>query len=278
MNDYRIVIIGSGGVAESFVAALVQKGVTPLALASPTPGHPEQLAARYCPSCSVYHTLCDLPKDADCYLFCVTDTALSACVTAMPKTSGVWMHTAACVPLELFTQHHIESAIFYPLNTFSPHRPLDMSQVPLFYEGEGNALKGVYQLAQLLSMKGTPSTLQQRELIHLSAVFACNFVNHQWSIAKELLAAEGLSFECLHPLIMETLSKAIALDPTSVQTGPAQRGDKATMERHENLLSQCPEVWKRLYRTTSESIAFTKQQLSQTAIESSSYKEEKNYE
>ena len=129
-----IIVIGSGGVAESLVFSLIQAGVAPRVIVSPTLGHAERLRDLYAPECTILHDLAEMPRNADIYLLAVTDTAIASCAAQMPSTSGVWLHTAACVPVETLTQYHPDSGIFYPLNTFSKGRPLSWQGMPLFVE------------------------------------------------------------------------------------------------------------------------------------------------
>ncbi|WP_455088317.1 Rossmann-like and DUF2520 domain-containing protein [Porphyromonas endodontalis] len=250
-----IVVIGSGGVAESLVFSLTQAGVAPRVIVSPTPGHAERLRDLYAPESSVLHDLVEMPRNADIYLLAVTDTAIASCATQMPSTSGVWLHTAACVPVETLIQYHPDSGIFYPLNTFSKGRPLSWQGIPLFVEHRSEITnQAIQQLAKVLHVEPRPSTLTLRQEIHVAAVFACNFVNHQWAIASELLEQHQIPREVLHPLIQETLQKAIALDPRDTQTGPALRGDTATLAAHRALLAESREAVQTLYDVTSQSI------------------------
>lgn len=250
-----IVVIGSGGVAESLVFSLTQAGVAPKVIVSPTAGHAERLRNLYAPECIVLHDWAEMPLDADIYLLAVTDTAIASCAAQMPSTSGVWLHTAACVAVESLTEHHPDSGVFYPLNTFSKGRPLSWQGIPLFVEHRSeNAARAIEQLASLLHVEPRPSTLTLRQEIHVAAVFACNFVNHQWAIASELLEQHQIPREVLHPLIQETLQKAIALDPRDTQTGPALRGDTVTLATHRALLAESREAIQTLYDVTSQSI------------------------
>lgn len=254
-TELQIVIVGAGGVAESFIASLVTKGCTPHAIVSPTVGHAEALSARYCPTSQVFHSLEEIPTDADIYLLAVPDRVVQEVAQTMPTTQGVWMHTAASVSLETLTQYHYSSAVFYPLNTFSKGRPLPMECVPLFYEGASSeAMEQVMRLAHLLGMQGREAPLSMRRALHLSAVFACNFVNHQWAVAAQMLERANLPVEVLYPLMQETLHKAIALGAQEGQTGPARRGDVETMQAHQMLLEEYPEEWRELYAITSLSI------------------------
>ncbi len=90
-----------------------------------------------------------------------------------------------------------------------------------------------------------------RRMMHISAVFACNFTNYLWTIASELLKKEDLPFEVLHPLLEETLKKAFAVSPEKGQTGPAVRGDLAIVNKHLSVLDGQS---KEIYSLLSEAI------------------------
>ncbi|HEX4956878.1 MAG TPA: DUF2520 domain-containing protein, partial [Lacibacter sp.] len=62
-----------------------------------------------------------------------------------------------------------------------------------------------------------------------------------------------LSFQMLHPLIMETAERLKAETARQLQTGPARRGDEQTMQKHLQLLNNEPEL-QDLYKTISNSI------------------------
>ena len=92
-----------------------------------------------------------------------------------------------------------------------------------------------------------------RKYLHLSAVFACNFVNHCYEIAAEILHQHDIPFEVLQPLIDETARKIHMLSPRVAQTGPAVRYDKNVIEAQLNLLADSP-LWQEIYERMSESI------------------------
>ena len=77
---------------------------------------------------------------------------------------------------------------------------------------------------------------KQRQTLHLAAVFACNFSNYCYDMAKQIVDAESVDFNLLFPLIMETANKATQNDPQKMQTGPAMRGDQNILSMHRNLL------------------------------------------
>ena len=76
----------------------------------------------------------------------------------------------------------------------------------------------------------------QREKLHLAAVFVNNFTNQLYRVAHEITESEGAEFDLLKPLILETAKKVQDLSPYLAQTGPAKRNDKKTLKKHLKLL------------------------------------------
>ena len=90
-------------------------------------------------------------------------------------------------------------------------------------------------------------------ILHLSAVFACNFVNHCYAISQQLLEKHGIPFEVMLPLIDETAQKVYSLSPTKAQTGPAVRFDQNVIRNQAALLKDNP-LLKDIYERMSLSI------------------------
>ncbi|NJO93102.1 MAG: DUF2520 domain-containing protein, partial [Chloroflexia bacterium] len=143
---------------------------------------------------------------------------------------------------------------FYPLQTFSKSREVNFKEIPLCIEADNKAFNlTLTKLANQISDSVWQIDSIQRKQLHLSAVFACNFVNHMYVLAKGLLGQEEIDFEILHPLIKETAIKATCMEPKLAQTGPALRNDTESLEKHLELLSSYPEIQK-IYRIISKSI------------------------
>ena len=95
------------------------------------------------------------------------------------------------------------------------------------------------------------STFEKRKYVHLTAVFACNFVNHLFSRGKEIADSQDIPFDYFKPLIEETVEKISYMEPRAAQTGPAVRNDTRVLKLHEELLEGTP---LELYRIMNKSI------------------------
>ncbi len=142
--------------------------------------------------------------------------------------------------------------VFYPLQTFSKDREVEMSQVPVFIEGNTPKVTDqIRAMAEAVSHKVHYADGDLRRRMHIAAVFACNFTNYMFTVADDLLRADGLTLVVLHPLLAETVRKAMQGAPSLGQTGPAVRGDREVVECHASMLT--PELAE-IYRLLSDSI------------------------
>ena len=92
-------------------------------------------------------------------------------------------------------------------------------------------------------------------LVYLHCIYKHyrNFTNHLYSIASDILEKYNLSFDYIKPLILETANKVLQATPKDVQTGPARRHDKNTMQKHLDMLSSDLDK-QELYRLISQRI------------------------
>ncbi|RYY56074.1 MAG: DUF2520 domain-containing protein, partial [Chitinophagaceae bacterium] len=93
----------------------------------------------------------------------------------------------------------------------------------------------------------------ERIRLHLAAVLVSNFTNHLYALAERYCKKEGIDFTQLYPLILETASRLGTVAAASLQTGPAIRGDEATIQAHLALLDGHPHL-QPVYRMLSDSI------------------------
>ena len=168
--------------------------------------------------------------------------------------SMILVHTSGTTGLDDLSPTS-RAGVLYPLQTFSKFRPVNLNDLPIFVEGtDSRTEQAIFQLASVLSSKVTIMNSEDRRHLHLSAVFASNFVNSLLTISEALLAQINLDLDILRPLVIETVNKAYDLGPKDSQTGPALRNDQTVLEVHEKLLrDHLPEAWN-LYQDHSKII------------------------
>jgi predicted short-subunit dehydrogenase-like oxidoreductase (DUF2520 family) len=258
-NGLRVGLFGAGRVASALAPALVAAGHHLVFVASRTPGPAQALAASF-PGCRALAqaTALAAPPPADVYLLAVPDAAVPTLVAAGAWPAGALLaHVAGALPLAVFAARpQVRGGVLYPLQTFSPGRRIDWPSVPLFVEADEPAAEAtLLALARSLSQRVALLSSAQRLHLHLGAVWASNFTNHLLGVAHAVLAEASLPFELLHPLVRETVDKALAAQPSpyGVQTGPALRHDAPTLAAHEAALVAHP-AWQALYGQLTASI------------------------
>lgn len=196
----------------------------------------------------------DLSPTSDLYLVAVNDDAVAEVANSFPFNDCFIAHTSGSVPMNALEQASTRFGIFYPLQTFSKEKEVDLNKVPFCIEGntEENA-QALFQLAQRVSGNVNYINSEERKRLHLAAVFACNFSNHLYAIAEELLQEQGLTLDLLRPLLIETAAKAQQHAPKDVQTGPAVRDDKAVLASHLKQL-EAKSDYQKLYNLLTKSI------------------------
>ncbi len=197
-----------------------------------------------------------LLKDADLYIIAVSDVAVEAISKALPFDNRLVVHTSGSVAMRLLSKKN-RRGVFYPLQTFSKNSDLNFSAVPICietsYKKDRELLKSV---AIALGSPYYTIQTEQRQALHLAAVFVNNFTNQLYRIAHELTDCEGLEFDILKPLIAETANKVQVLSPYMAQTGPAKRNDKKTILQQQKLLENTPK-FQEIYKLLTKSIQKT---------------------
>ena len=226
----RIALIGRGRVATHMGKALLKAGHKVVSVNS--------------------RTLAELPQDADVYIIAVKDSALQEVISKVTKgrEGQLFLHTAGSMPLSVFEGYADNAGVLYPMQTFSMDREVDFREIPLFIEGADPRIRAV---TESLSAHVYELSTADRKYLHLAAVFACNFANHCYTLAADVLQKKGLPFDVMLPLVDETARKVHELHPTEAQTGPAVRGDQNVMQAQAALLDGKA---KEIYELLSQSI------------------------
>lgn len=253
----KISLIGAGNVAWHLGQILEKQGHQILEVFSKNFENAEKLTRKLQDTIPQNHLDFSKSKSELFILAVKDDIFLEALEKLKLPLNTIVVHTSGSQNLDILTKakekNNIKIGVFYPLQTFSKHKDIDFTNIPFCIEGEDKATsQKLFNLAQDLSESVQFITSEQRQFLHLSAVFACNFSNHMFTISKRLLEKEAMSFDLLKPLIQETLEKAFKTNPQTAQTGPAQRGDIKTIEKHLNLIEDA--TYDEIYRLISKSI------------------------
>ena len=138
-------------------------------------------------------------------------------------------------------------SVFYPLYSFSKYSSIDWTKVPIFLEGFSHNSIQFDVLLNHLQLKCSFLNSDDRNKVHLAAVFVNNFTNANLIAAWDILQHFGINkFEHLIPILSQTAEKVLTQNPKECQTGPAVRGDEEVINYHLDLLSDLKDE-KELY-------------------------------
>ncbi len=187
--------------------------------------------APYANTVAITDNLNDLVA-ADVYILAVSDDYISKLSKALPFTNRLIAHTSGSVSMHDLDKKN-DISVFYPLQTFSKDADLVFSEIPICVEVYNKKDRPILKaLAAAIGCKIHKISTEQRQTIHLAAVFVNNFTNQLYRIGHEICEADGIEFDLMKPLIEETAKKIQNMSPLKAQTGPAKRDDKKTLRRH----------------------------------------------
>jgi len=189
----------------------------------------------------------------DILFFCVSDGAIAA-LAQHYSAREINIHCSGAMPLELLPAGNAERAVAWPVHSFT-RSDTDWSDIPLAVDaGSEESLRIVMELCAVISggmvryMKD-----EERRQLHLAAVFVSNFTNAMFAAAEEVLQQDKDKMQMLLPLLKDTTLRYEGRDAAELQTGPALRGDEATMVRHKKYLEKLP-LLNILYSAVSDYI------------------------
>lgn len=243
----KIVIIGSGNVAYHLAKAFVDNGVPVAQLFGRNTKDLQDIGEKLHIPYAAENLL-----SADLYLIAVSDDAIAEVSKIIKDPAAIVAHTSGSVSINALSGN-FRKAVIYPLQTFSKEKIINWGKIPFFIDAENESdLAKITQLLQCVSENIIQASDQKRQYIHLTAVFACNFVNHLYARAQEIADAENIPFHYFLPLIEETAQKIKTISPKDAQTGPAIRNDQKVLTLHENLIKNTTQL--RIYKIMNESI------------------------
>jgi predicted short-subunit dehydrogenase-like oxidoreductase (DUF2520 family) len=242
-----ISILGTGNLAKHlFDAFLKAKGINVVQVV----GRNKEALAQFSEHCTISQDFTTI-ADADVYLMAVKDDAIAEVSKYLSHKKGVVAHTSGAIGLEAIQA--VNKGVFYPLQTFTKGKPVSFQSIPICIEAQSKqSLEILRTLGHSISENVHHIDSEQRKKLHLAAVFVNNFTNYLYDVGESLCLDEGLSFDLLKPLILETAEKVQGLSPKEAQTGPARRNDSESMEAHLDLLNN--EEHRTLYKLLSQAI------------------------
>jgi predicted short-subunit dehydrogenase-like oxidoreductase (DUF2520 family) len=249
----NVIIAGSGNVAFHLSKAIKQSGIVIKQIFSRNHISGKELAL--ITGSNFTDNIDNVFADADAYIFAMNDEANKEITEKLKiESNKILLHTAGSLSMDIFKMKTSNYGVFYPFQTFSKNVDLKFSDVPVCVEASNSeTLDELKELCRKLSCVYYEVNEEQRKILHLSGVFACNFMNHCVFLGEKIIENEGLSPEMLKPLLQQSFEKIITNGAYLSQTGPAKRNDKISIEKHLDFLKKDKNLYD-IYRIFTESI------------------------
>lgn len=251
-NKKKIVLIGAGNIAHFLAPQIHGKKYHIIQIYSRSTSSAQILADKL--NTAFTNQFSQINADADIYLIAVPDNAIEEVCANIKFNNAIIAHTSGSTHIDILQKYSNNYGVLYPFQTFSKNAPTQNKKFPVFIESNNdNTFNQLQEIAKLLSENIFPLSSNQRMMLHIAAVFACNFTNAMYAIAADICKNNHIDFDWLKPLITETANKMNHATPSQVQTGPAIRKDKITLEKHLAILRTNPELCN-IYNIISEYI------------------------
>lgn len=244
--------IGAGNLATQLAKTFFSKGHNIVQVFSRTETSASTLAQLV--NADFTTNLAEIVNSADVYFIAIKDSAFGEVLPKIDFGNKLIVHCSGSVSMNELKSFSSNFGVFYPLQTFSKQRNVDFKKIPVFIEANNHENEELLlNIAAEISERVSVLDSEGRRTLHVSAVFACNFVNHLYHIAGNILRSKAIDFEVLRPLILETAMKVQTFEPENVQTGPAVRFDENIINLHLSELSGTPD-YQQLYEIISKRI------------------------
>lgn len=170
-------------------------------------------------------------------LLCIPDRAIAE--VAAETAVGPWIaHVSGATPLDALDPHTRRFGL-HPLQSFSKSlgpEQIDGAWGAVTAETDEARTVGRW-LAETLGLRPFSLDDERRAAYHAGAAMASNYIVTLRAAARSLLETAGAPPDALDPLIRGVIDTDFAL------TGPIERGDWATVERHLALIrAERPEL------------------------------------
>lgn len=245
-----IVILGAGNVAFHLTRALIENTCNVRQIFNRTLEHAREIGEA---NRITYTDKISEIEKADIYIIASADSGIEEFSHYIPYDDVLVVHTSGSSPMSVLKGDY-RKGVFYPLQTFSKERTMRYDNIPFFIEAENpEDLSKLNDLGNRISNEVHELNFASRMQVHMTGVWANNFVNHLYYIAGNICEQNNVPFDVLLPLIQETANKVIEMNPKDAQTGPAKRGDQVIIDRHLEALQDDSRLLQ-IYQILTDSI------------------------
>lgn len=236
----KISFLGSGNVATHLALALHNCGCEICQVWSRNYSHAQLLAGRV--NARPTDNLQSIDRSSDVYILATSDDALFDLALDLNLDPALVLHTSGATSMEVLKPTSRRYGVLWSPQTFVRDVALEYSSLPFCIEGcDPQTEQDIELLVSQVSTHIYHTNREQRQCLHLSAVFVNNFTNALFGVAQDICQQHNIPFETLYTLIDTTAQRVKWGDVRFQMTGPAIRHDQKTLDAHRRLLEGSPE-------------------------------------
>lgn len=236
----KITFLGSGNVATHLALALHNCGCEISQVWSRNYSHAQLLAGRV--NARPTDNLQSIDRSSDVYILATSDDALFDLALDLNLDPALVLHTSGATSMEVLKPISRRYGVLWSPQTFVRDVALEYSALPFCIEGcDQKTELDIEALVARVSRHIYHINREQRQCLHLSAVFVNNFTNALFGVAQDICQQHSIPFETLYTLIDTTAQRVKWGDVRFQMTGPAIRHDQKTLDSHRLLLEGSPE-------------------------------------
>ena len=254
-----VAIAGAGPIAQALGRALRESGIRIECIASRDPSH-AKAAAEFIGGGAVPVPYDGIPSRASHVLVAVSDRAIEPVAAELASRQGrlsVALHTCGSYGPEVLAPLNavgVSCGGFHPLQTIpdGTRGATALRSAAFAISGDSRALSWAEELATVLDGLVLRIRPDARHVYHAAAVMASNYVAALLDSAEQLMLLAGVpkgdALRALAPLVRASVDNVLQCGAAEALTGPAVRGDAATVAEHSRAMEQAEESIAELYK------------------------------
>jgi predicted short-subunit dehydrogenase-like oxidoreductase (DUF2520 family) len=246
----NIAFIGAGKIAYSLIAALIEAEYSVVSIISRNKSSAQKLAEKFR---IAHHSnrFNSLNQNIKFFFLTVPDSQIEKVAKSLSKLNlnfeqSLFVHVSGALnidELQSLRKKKGNIASFHIMQTFPSQRIIDIKNCSVAVEEEKKVVKNfLTRLALDLKLKPFCLKPDMKVYYHLAGVFASNFLVGNLSASGKMFklteAEKTNFFSVINSTVNSTLSNIRDTGPAKALSGPVERGDFETIERHLKALKK----------------------------------------
>jgi predicted short-subunit dehydrogenase-like oxidoreductase (DUF2520 family) len=245
-------IVGAGRLGRALGRSLRRLGWRIAAVVTRSAAH-SRAAVHAIGAGQPFATLTSAVMDADVILLAAPDDALAEVARRLAKVAGnksrgkVVLHASGALDnsvLRALARRGAATGSIHPMQTFTNNSRPNLRGVIFAIEGDARARRAAGAIARSLGGVPVPVASSSKPAYHAAGTLVAGHALALTEAAAQMLIELGFTrphaVQTLLPLMRQMLDNFEKHGPHAAWTGPASRGDYATVKKHQRALRRHP--------------------------------------